>query len=537
MLGCAVVAVGLALRLWLVFHRPLTSDEAIVGLMAHQIRHGQVFTFYWGQSYGGVEPYLVAAWTAIVGSGPVALNSVPVVLSAVTALLVWRVCRRILPGEARILAPTAGIAVWVWPEGLIFNSTTELGFRGAALLAGVALLLFALRSAESPELFDLAALGLVAGIGWWASPEMAYFVVPAAGIVIAGWSKLRVAGWRLLLLPATAVLGAGPWLATNIRTGFLSLQASSSPDYIRSSYPGRLGTFFDKTLPMMLGLRLPLRGSWVWGHGGQALYLLALVVLVAACSAALAGAGLGEHRGHLRALGAGVVVFPFIFAAFPATSFWLQGQYGVYIVPLVVLLLGGVAGGLLAPGPRRRLHLRRSPSNRLFVCGISAVTLIALSVNSMASFNRAWLSGHSTFLADWSGPSRTAERVVAELETAGVHTAYAEYWVAYSLDYLSHERLKVTAPYADRWVAEYHQVHSSPDPAWLFFAPSQLVAAQAAFSSTPPGPFGYTESLFEAKLNLLRIYYQVKHVGVIDAVIPDHTVTPAEVGIPNPFWS
>ena len=226
----AAFGVGLALRLWLLWHRPLTSDEAIVGLMASQIRHGQMFTFFWGQSYGGVEPYVVALWSFVAGSGAASLNSVPMVLSAVAAVLAWRIGLRVVPAGMKVLAVAAGAVLWVWPDVVIYNSTRELGFRGVTVVTGLAVLLMALRVIERPSPFNIGVLGLVAGIGWWSSPEILYFAVPAVAYLLFSQRELRSAPrWRLLLLPAGFVIGPAPWLATNLRTGFLSLRASSSP--------------------------------------------------------------------------------------------------------------------------------------------------------------------------------------------------------------------------------------------------------------------------------------------------------------------
>ncbi len=65
--GLAIV-VGIALRAWSLSHFPTTSDEAVAGLMAQQILHGHFSAFYWGQPYGGVEPYVTAPVFAIFGS-------------------------------------------------------------------------------------------------------------------------------------------------------------------------------------------------------------------------------------------------------------------------------------------------------------------------------------------------------------------------------------------------------------------------------------------------------------------------------------
>src|SRR5580692_9827222 len=57
----AAVLYGALLRAWLLTHLPLWGDEAIVGLQARAIGSGHFSAFYWGQHYGGLEPYVVAA--------------------------------------------------------------------------------------------------------------------------------------------------------------------------------------------------------------------------------------------------------------------------------------------------------------------------------------------------------------------------------------------------------------------------------------------------------------------------------------------
>jgi len=534
----AAFGVGLALRLWLLWHRPLTSDEAIVGLMASQIRHGQMFTFFWGQSYGGVEPYVVALWSFVAGSGAASLNSVPMVLSAVAAVLAWRIGLRVVPAGMRVLAVAAGAVLWVWPDVVIYNSTRELGFRGVTVVTGLAVLLMALRVIERPSPFNIGVLGLVAGIGWWSSPEIIYFAVPAVAYLLFSQRELRSAPrWRLLLLPAGFVIGAAPWLATNLRTGFLSLRTSSSPSYMHSTYTGRLSIFFRDTLAMLLGLRMPLTGAWLGGRTGQVLFLAATVALLVLCVVAVSGFGICEHTAEIRALGIGVLVFPLIFAVFPATSYWQEGQYGVYLVPLTVLLTTGTVAAWLKRPSRVGAPRHRSRSTTAVVCVVATIGVLAASFVSLASFDKAWLGDHpGTFLSGWKDPSLVAEHSIQALETLGVHDAYAEYWVAYDLDYLSRGRLVVTDPYTDRWVAEYYRVVHSPNQDWIFFSPTQTGAASAAFSSSAPGPFGFPETLFTSKLKQLKIAYVVRRAGVLDVVSPARPVTQEQVGIPGPYW-
>ena len=69
------------MRSWYFFHTPSSSDQAIVGLMANAILHGHFSAFYWGQAYGGAEPYAVAGMFALFGHSAAVLNLTPALLS------------------------------------------------------------------------------------------------------------------------------------------------------------------------------------------------------------------------------------------------------------------------------------------------------------------------------------------------------------------------------------------------------------------------------------------------------------------------
>jgi hypothetical protein len=179
------VAFGAMQRAWLLTHMPIFGDESVVGLIAQDIAHGHVTTFYWGQAYGGVEPYLVAAVTAIV-HGPLGLNGTSSILSGLAAVVVGRLVFEISGSrEAGLLA---GILAWVWPYVLIWNSTRELGFHFTAMFLGVSLVYLAVRISRGHSgAVTCLAFGACAGVGWWSSPEIAYFAIPALTILVTTW--------------------------------------------------------------------------------------------------------------------------------------------------------------------------------------------------------------------------------------------------------------------------------------------------------------------------------------------------------------
>src|ERR1019366_5408409 len=113
--------VGLALRTWLIVHSPTTSDVAIVGLIAQGALHGHLTAFYWGQQYGGTaEPGYIALFFLVFGQNGWATELALATLSALAALLTWRVTLRLVP--VPMVALLAGALTWAAPEVAVENS-------------------------------------------------------------------------------------------------------------------------------------------------------------------------------------------------------------------------------------------------------------------------------------------------------------------------------------------------------------------------------------------------------------------------------
>ncbi len=517
----ALAIVGLVLRAHLLTHQQLNGDVAVAGLMADQIRHGHFYTFYWGNQYGGGGFYIDALSFALFGSGPVVLNATAAAVAALSAVLLWRVLLRVVPQERRWLAGLAAAVFWVWPEAALWNSTSESGFRPLTMAAGIAAILLAMRTVENRSTRDAAATGVALGVGWWSSPEIIYFMVVALGIIGLEVWRHREAAWLRRLLPLAAGFGLGalPWIWTNLHTGLASLRLSSSPGYAPLTYTGRLSLFLHMVFPMMLGLRRPVSGAWVGGPVGRILYILALAALAALCVRGL----VRIRRSPLQAACcAGLLLFPFEYAAFPATSYWLDGHYGVFCLPLVILV---VAGGVSTALRRPAVDLS------------AAAAAIAVVVLTITAYNTQFLNGQlGGLLKGGPDPNRAALTAIADLQTNGIREGYADYWVAYDLDFLSHERLDVTDPSVDRWVALYQRVRRSPDPAWIFYAPTRVPEAVAQFGSPNQGPFAYPESEFLTGLAALGIGYRIVHAGVLDAVVTDRPVLQEQVGMGPPVF-
>jgi hypothetical protein len=548
-------AYGILVRLWLLAHLPLFGDEAVVGLMGRGILHGHLDAFYWGQSYGGVEPYVVAAVLSRVNGGPMGLNATAAVLSLAAAVLV---CAVLVTGRvSRRLAALGAALTWVWPYAAVWNSVREIGFRGVTLCCGLLLILCAVRvqrGLAGPATRLL--LGLAAGVGWWASPEIVYFALPTVVLLLAGWDRLwrpastedatAEAGaqrrwsmpWRVtppMLTVVGLVVGALPWLNANRRSHVASLRAATvaPPGF---GYPKRLSLFFHDVLPTQLGLRGVPGGAWVSSPTvGRSVYAAALVLIVLLLARAAWMARLGRRSAPLLAAGAAVVAFPFLSAIFPTSWYTADGRYGVYLVPLLVLLAiwalpsTDPVPATVRPAAHHAAPRRSRP--RLAVgIGIAAasLTLIAGTVSTaVLAHESAGVPTHPrAFFTGWSDPNAAARQVIAGLEAHHIRAAYGDYWTAYTLDFLAPGAVSVTPSPLDqqRSAALAGTVRQAARPAWLFFAPTQIAAAGSAFSNPEPGPGGYTQAAFIDYLKMRHVAYGVVDLGVLNAVIPDRPV-------------
>jgi hypothetical protein len=538
-------AYGVLVRLWLLAHLPLFGDEAVVGLMGRGILHGHLTAFYWGQHYGGAEPYVVAAVLGPFNDGPIGLNATAAILAAAAAVLMYGVLRA--SAVTRRLAALGAAMVWVWPYAATWNSVREIGFRGATLCCGLLLVLCSLRVVHrraGPGTRLL--LGLAAGAGWWASPEIVYFVVPTAVLLAASWDRLWAQTptaarrwsppWRVgpvLLTFTGAVVGALPWLYANIRSDFASFHLGPPPPP-GFGYWHRVSIFFHDVLPSQLGLRSVPGGSWISGNDfGRTLFAVVIVVLAVTLARVVWSARLGRAAAPLIAAGLAVVAFPFLYAIFPTSWYAVDGRYGVYLPPLLVLLAvlalpaALAANPRLAPNPAPAHARHRVPTFRAalalagagVVAGAASTVVIAHDAARVPTEPGAFFSG-------WSDPNGAARQVVRAMAAHHLNAAYGDYWTAYTLDFLAPPGVVISPSPLDpqRAPGLAHSVARSPDPAWLFFAPGHEAAAGAAFANPDPGPGGYSQAVFVGYLNAHGDGSRVIHLGVLNAVVPDRAI-------------
>jgi Dolichyl-phosphate-mannose-protein mannosyltransferase len=529
----AGLAYGIFIRLWFLFHLTISSDEANAGMLAEQILHGHFHAFYPGQVYGGAEFYALAVVVGIGGHNSFSLHLEPILFSVAAAVLIWRVSLRLV--RSRPIAALAGVFVLAAPEVNIATSSIYQG-RGLPLCCGLICVLIGLRLLDEADslqnrkgLLDLGAFGLAAGLGWWSMPEITYFY-PAAGLLLLGafvvrregaWIRARLA--RLGLVVLTFVVGALPWIWDNVMTHFASLNTASLEGGTQGTLWVQLSTHFHPfilyVLPMELGLREQQSGAWF----GDEVISYVVAVLVFALLALSLITCLWKP-GRSRAIAISALFFPILYSINPGTWFWQDGRYAVYLAPLLVLTIA-----IGVDEVSFRLH-DRVPSRGLHL-GEAAMTVIVLGslVLSAIAFGDATGVSVSTIGRGWGSPDAKTLSAIKTIEAAGVTDGYADYWVAYKLDYLSDGGLVIDTSGIgadlDRWPNIDAIVTAAPKAAWLFVPPDGTITAESAFTVLG-GPNGEAESDFIAGLKQAHIRYRVVDAGVLQAVIAQQKVPP-----------
>ena len=146
--------------------------------MARHALHGDLTTFYWGQSYGGPqEAWLTVPVFRLFGSSWPALRIVPIALTVVSALLLWRVGRRIMSERAAVasaallgLAAVRRLRVGA-PARLLRDQRPVLGPAASPFAA-------ARGTSSRPR---VATFGFVLGLALWQSVQL---VTVAIGMIV-----------------------------------------------------------------------------------------------------------------------------------------------------------------------------------------------------------------------------------------------------------------------------------------------------------------------------------------------------------------
>ncbi len=478
------------------------SDEAVVALMARHILQGERPVFFYGQAYmGSLDAWLVAVGFQLFGESVLTIRIVQALLYllivATGYLFAWRITHK------PIIAAVTGLILALPPVLFALYTTATLGGYNEMLLCGNLVLLFGYEVAgvHRRSWWRWAALGLAAGIGWWANGLIIAFALPVGLFILWQFvrrvtpppSPPRIQGgeqtespnlptplWRrsgaggegvalvigILVAAVFFVLGSAPWWSFNFANDFAPLRfylvggergEFAGTDIPPLPFPERILGLIFLGLPAVFGLRFPWSPAYVLpvlGVGVLLIYLLALVRLARQTPA------LAPDSPHAPSVGAGLVP-PATTSDVPTTT---QRSELLDARPLVLGMIGLFCVLFVAS------RFSIDPTGRYFLPVILplavvlgtlidalwvrrrgvAVALIAvvLGYNLIGQVTAATNNppGLTTqFNLDTHIPNTWDTELIAFLDEHQLYHGYTNYWVSFRLAFLSGDRMQYSA--------------------------------------------------------------------------------------------
>jgi hypothetical protein len=476
------------------------SDEAIEGLMARHLLSGEVPFYLWGQRYKGVpEVYLSAialrAWPG--AGGVITLKAVTLACFALYACLNFRLIAQCFSTRVAWIATAFVIA---GPPSLVLWSLSASADMVMTLLAGTSLLLGFAAWRRNGSRTGLIAAAVSLGFGLWIQQYILYYVAAIAVSAVdwspAGRARLRELGAGTGLPPAfrfaahLVLTAALVYILFGFAAFFgLGFSVTMPGAVITVSHPQKMwwiagALVFIAGAALAVG-RLAQQRNWkAW----RAPALGFLVGFSPAIAGRLLAKGYGAPMARMDFAGLQSALQPFAGVAVPmvfgfkgpgAERLAVPAWSALLIVAALVAGYAGLRGGRRSAGARQEtwdrypgvFHVLLIVAPIMFLAsgafidaqsyrylmplhaalpvvygvGIEAVSRasrvagIALLIALTAVF--AWQQ------ADWYRrlePDREARAIIDCLDAGGARAAYADYWLAYKLTFLTGERIIVS---------------------------------------------------------------------------------------------
>ena len=442
-----VLAASVGVKLWLLHADvvPFNSDEAIVALMARHILGGERPIFFYGQVYmGTLDAFLVALgfflWE----------QTVWVIRLVQTLLYLLIIITTVLIGKVAFQSYKTGILaaclLAIPAVNVTLYTTASLGGYGEALLIGNLILLvgFALlhkiQRGESVlawrSILLIFGFGFLSGLGLWANGLTLVYSAPVFLILmIAFLNNLRanrVAGLFGFLVVGLSgfIFGSAPLWIYSLTSGWGSLVSELTGSAVAVEGGSWLVKFFSHTVNLLLlgttvlfGFRPP------WGVQWLALPLLPFVLIFWITVFVFTIKKIRQRKSGIYTYWMLISIPLTLIIGFLFTSFGVDPS-GRYFLPMTVPL------ALLAA------EMVQSVTHKtLYQLGLLSVVLLYHLWGTWQCGNTYPPGITTQFDAISMIDHRYDNELIQFLKTEGEYNGYTNYWVAYPLAFLSHERL------------------------------------------------------------------------------------------------
>ena len=262
---------------------------------------------------------------------------------------------------------------------------------------------------------------------------------------------------------------------------------------------------------MILGVRVEGVGLWEGGRavGAVAYVLVAALVVTSAVLVAI-------RRPDAWILVLALALYPLLYAAFPTSWFWNDGRYGLSLTPILSLVIAGGLWQMARP--------------KIAVWLASALLVLAC-VSTLVAFNDGYgaIGTPSKLSVFTANPNTDVTALTHLLDHLGVSHAYAGYWVANNVTFVSNGRITALALDENRNPPGASNADAN-GVAWVFVPDASIGPVSSQLGSvTDLNPGTITEAQFTAWLKTHGVPYRHHSIAGFDVVIPQRTVSPAAV--------
>ncbi|MBJ7614595.1 MAG: glycosyltransferase family 39 protein [Candidatus Dormibacteraeota bacterium] len=467
----ALVLIAFGIRLFVGMHQRLDADEAVEGISALRILHGDLALMENNARYqGALDSYLIAPFLMALGPSLLAVRTATAFFGALYVGLMFALGRRVLNSDGAGFL-VGGIATLFPLYAITFG--TRARTYGLLLVLETLVLLLWIRLAWSnsrPGGRAWAVTGLLAGLGLWTNLLLA---LPTAVGLTAALARGHVSGWQrawrsLALAAVGAAVGFLPWIVYNTAVSQLgSLRHLDATATAHSTSPiSAFGYLLSTGLPIFVGVQQDDCGSSSAPALAVDLALLALALAVVYLRRRSLASLVRGRFSELEPVDTVLAMGPLTLLAVSTGFFPAVRCEPRYVMPLAVPLAFAVGLVLMARVPWRAI----------------GVAMIA-----------GWLAVEVVVAHDVGGPpadpstaAQAATRVdlaaaTVQVEAAHPQAVWAEIWLARPVQFYSGDRL-VVGEYGGYvgFPATQRRAMQAEHPSWLFMDSDRQVAAFTA---------------------------------------------------------
>ena len=457
----AILTIAIRLPMLLSAVGATNSDSAVVGLQALHLAAGteKIAPFLWGSHYQTSADSLLAslAFRAF-GASPTVLMATSLAGHLALTLFVYLTLARVVGRSSAFL-----LALFLVISGAPVNGYALFPPRQLALtLSFASFYVFALaRSARRPRLLSFFA-GFLATLAIGADP---YAMIFLPSIALFAFLSLRPSKWAIGHASLGAAMGAVPYLLITTRAGAshgtlgfsLDRLASNARLFAWPCLPWALGAIDFAPLHFLTWDRShPSTLAAILSASGASVLLCLLAFSAKRLLQAIREKPSSESTARLVALSAaGWLGIALTVLAFFGSVMVMDLFSTRYLVSALLLEPFALAPMFVAIAPKVR---------RIGLLSASLFLALPLLANALSAF-----AAYGPFVQKMErGEDETA--LVRALDAEGVRYAYADYWAAYRLTFVTHEHVIAIPlhPAEDRYPPYRAAVIAEPRVAYIF---------------------------------------------------------------------